>query len=191
MDVELKGISKSFGEKRVLADVSALFPCGEISCIMAPSGVGKTTLLRILMGLEQPDSGAIIGLEHQKISVVFQEDRLLSHMNPVDNIRLVAPHLKESEVVLELEKVGLLDCITQPIAELSGGMKRRVALLRGLLAEYDILLLDEPFRGLDAQRKEEVLVYLKAKTKDKTVLLVTHDMEEAELLEVNTFLYLQ
>ncbi len=190
MNIELQNLSKAYGENQVLQNISAVFPTGELSCIMAPSGVGKTTLLRILMGLEREFSGEISGLSGQKISVVFQEDRLLPHMTPVENIRLVAPHCKVEDVVLEMGEVGLLGCENQPVAELSGGMKRRVALLRGILAEHDILLLDEPFRGLDAQRKEEVLQYLKRKIKGKTVLLVTHDKTEAEVLEAGTYLYL-
>lgn len=190
MNIELQHLSKAFGTKQIFQDISAVFPSGQVSCIMAPSGVGKTTLLRILMGLETADSGEILGLSQKKISVVFQEDRLLEHMTPVENIRLLAPHMKEEDVLLELEEVGLLDCAAQPIKELSGGMKRRVALLRGILAKHDVLLLDEPFRGLDPERKEEVMLYLKKKTKDKTVLLVTHDKIEAEVLGAEVYLYL-
>lgn len=190
MNIELHNLSKSFGKNQVLQSVSAVFPTGETSCIMAASGVGKTTLLRILMGLEVADAGKIAGLAEQKISVVFQEDRLLEHMTAVENIRLVSPHLTKDEIVLEMEAVGLFGCENQPVAEFSGGMKRRVALLRGLLAKHDVLLLDEPFRGLDAQRKEEVLAYLKTKTKGKTVILVTHDKVEAEVLEAKEYLYL-
>ncbi|MDE7183242.1 MAG: ATP-binding cassette domain-containing protein [Lachnospiraceae bacterium] len=172
-------VSKSFGSKKVLQNLSLTIEIGKISCIMAPSGAGKTTLLRILMGLEDTDDGWITGLEGKRLSAVFQEERLCEYMTAMDNIRLVSPQLDAGEVVREMDRLGLGDCAAQPVSQLSGGMRRRVSILRALLADYDILCLDEPFKGLDDACKKLVLAYVKQKAAGKTVLLVTHDEKEA------------
>ena len=172
-------VSKSFGGKKVFENLSLTISGGEMNCIMAPSGAGKTTLLRILMGLEEADSGWITGLEGKRFSAVFQEERLCEYMTAVDNIRLVTPGLDAGIVMQEMDRLGLGDCFAQPVSQLSGGMRRRVSILRALLAEYDILCLDEPFKGLDDARKEQVLAYVKQKAAGKTVLFVTHDEQEA------------
>ena len=143
-DIVMHALCKSFGEKSVLRDVSGTLAAGCITGLMAPSGAGKTTLLRILMGLEQADSGRIDGLDGLRLSAVFQEDRLCDQLDGVSNLRLVTPSLSRAEARNALEAVGLADCIGQPTRELSGGQRRRVAILRGLLADYDLLILDEP-----------------------------------------------
>ncbi len=181
-EVRWLDICKSYQGKRVLDHVSALLPSGRVSCLMAPSGSGKTTLLRILLGLERPDQGQVIGLENQKISAVFQEDRLCGYLSPEENIRLVNPQLAPAVVSLALESVGLGHCQRQPCRELSGGMARRVALLRALMFPHQVLFLDEPFKGLDADTKNMVMAYTATHCKDKTVLLVTHDSTEAQAL---------
>ena len=147
--IVLDKISKSFHGKDVLKNFSAVFPMGKTTCIMAPSGAGKTTLLHILMGLERQDSGQIHGLHTLRKSAVFQEDRLCDALTPVSNIRLVTPSLDEEQVLSAMQAVGLRGCEKQPCRELSGGMRRRVALLRALMANYDILFLDAAFKELD------------------------------------------
>jgi ABC-type nitrate/sulfonate/bicarbonate transport system, ATPase component len=174
----VKDISKSFGNKTVFYHLNLTINSGEIRCIMAPSGAGKTTLLRILMGLEDIDSGSISGQKGKRFSAVFQEERLCEYMTAIENIRLVTPCLSVKTVWQELDRLGLKDCANQIVSELSGGMRRRVSILRALLAEYDILCLDEPFKGLDNTCKEQVLKYVKQRTTGKTVLFVTHDEEE-------------
>lgn len=175
----LSNVSKSFGHKKVFQQLNLTINSGEISCIMAPSGAGKTTLLRIIMGLEKMDSGCITGQKGKRFSAVFQEERLCEYLTAIENIRLVTPRLAVETVMQEMDKLGLNDCFWQTVSELSGGMRRRVSILRALLAEYDILCLDEPFQGLDDMRKEQVLMYVKQKTIGKTVLFVTHDEREA------------
>ncbi|MDO4733389.1 MAG: ATP-binding cassette domain-containing protein [Bacillota bacterium] len=179
-EIRISGICKSFEGKQVLRDFSARLPLGKVSCLMAASGAGKTTLLRILMGLEQADQGQLHGLEGLKKSAVFQEDRLCEYLSPVGNIRLVSPKLRKEDVLSAMEAVGLRDCAAQPCSELSGGMRRRVALLRALLAEYDILFLDEPFKGLDAETKTLVIRDTRERCEGRTVLLVSHEPKEAE-----------
>lgn len=176
-------VSKSFGNKKVLQNLSLTIDTGRISCIMAPSGAGKTTLLRILMGLEDADNGWITGLEGKRFSAVFQEERLCEYMTAADNIRLVTPRLDAAKIVQEMDRLGLEGCAAQPVSQLSGGMRRRVSILRALLAEYDILCLDEPFKGLDDTCKEQALSYVKQKAAGKTVLFVTHDEKEALSLD--------
>ncbi len=182
MDIVLKNLCKSYGDHIVLNQFSAILPEGQVTAVMAPSGRGKTTLLRILMGLEQADSGSISGLSGKKISAVFQEDRLCKNLSPVSNIRLVAPELKKTEIIAAMKQVGLTGCFSQPVRELSGGMKRRVAILRALLADYDVLFLDEPFKGLDAETRQLVIADTRQKSAGKTVILITHEEEDASLM---------
>ena len=181
MAVELKNISKAYGEKQVLSGFSRLFQEGETTCIMGASGCGKTTLLRLLLGLEIPDSGEILGMEGRKKSAIFQEDRLVDSISASANLRLVSPALSRSQAEQLLTDVGLGDSLHQPVRELSGGMKRRVAILRALAADCDILLADEPFVGLDDATKQQTMELFRQCTQGKTVLLVTHEEREAEV----------
>lgn len=179
MDIRLINVCKSYGEKRVLHDFQFTFPEGKTTCMMGPSGCGKTTLLRLLMGLEAPDSGEILGMENRKLSAVFQEDRLCENLGAVSNLRLVNPNLSRQEAEQALGRLGLSGVPRQPVREFSGGMKRRTAILRALCADYDLLLADEPFQGLDAAAKLQAMEYFKASAAGKTVILVTHDEQEA------------
>ena len=187
-------LSKSYGENKVFSDFSAVFERGKTTCIMAPSGAGKTTLLRILTGLETADSGRIEGMDGLKKSMVFQEDRLCENLSVSANIRLVRQkktwgrdQKEKKEIQEALESVGLAGNGDQQVRELSGGMKRRVALLRALYSDWDILFLDEPFKGLDEETKTQVMCYTKEKCRGKTVIFVTHERSEAE--EMGDILY--
>lgn len=181
-NIYVKNLSKSYDGKPVFENLNMTIHGGGITCIMAPSGAGKTTLLRILMGVEEADSGSVQGLENRRLSAVFQEERLCENMTAQDNIRLVTPALGSQAVVQEMTRLGLGDCCHQPVSGLSGGMRRRVSILRALLAEYDVLFLDEPLKGLDDVRKEQVMAYVREKTVGKTVIFVTHDRAEAAVL---------
>lgn len=187
-------LSKSYGENKVFSDFSAVFERGKTTCIMAPSGAGKTTLLRILTGLETADAGRIEGMDGLKKSMVFQEDRLCENLSVSANIRLVRQkktwgrdQKEKKEIQEALESVGLAGNGDQQVRELSGGMKRRVALLRALYSDWDILFLDEPFKGLDEETKTQVMCYTKEKCRGKTVIFVTHERSEAE--EMGDILY--
>lgn len=180
MDIEIRNLSKSYNGKKVLDNVSCRFKEGSITLVMAPSGQGKTTLLRILMGLEEADSGEIDGLDGRKMGAVFQEDRLCRNLSPVSNIRLVCrKNITKTEIIEAMDAVGIAGCASQPVRELSGGMCRRVAILRALLSDSSILLMDEPFKGLDRETKLIVMDYTKSKCNGRTVILVTHDEAEA------------
>ncbi|MED9966583.1 MAG: ATP-binding cassette domain-containing protein [Blautia sp.] len=184
MDIAVKKISKSYGEEQVLKDFSCDFPEGKLTCIMGRSGGGKTTLIKLLMGLEKPTEGSIEGLLGKKLSAVFQEDRLCENLSAAANIRLVCrSHVSDEELKSAFQRVCLDEVWRKPVRELSGGMRRRVAILRALFAEYDCLILDEPLKGLDEETKQKTAAYILEKTQGKTVLAVTHEEEEAELLK--------
>ena len=182
MALIINHLSKSFGEHIVLKDFNADIPTGQVTLLTAPSGKGKTTLLRILMGLETADSGEFSDFSGLKQSAVFQEDRLCENLSALSNIKLASPQLQNQIIEEALSNVGLKEYAHCPISEFSGGMKRRVAILRALLADYDILFLDEPFKGLDAETKALVMSDVKQRSQGKTVILVTHDTTEAEIL---------
>lgn len=191
MDIVISNLSKKFGEKKVIADFSIRIKEGSVLSIMAPSGGGKTTLLRILAGLETADKGRIEGLENRKISMVFQEDRLCSNLSAVSNIRFVCgKKIMESKIYNELEEAGLKGNEKYPVRELSGGMRRRIAIVRALTVPCDVLILDEPFTGLDMENKKRMADYIIKRSEGKTVILVTHDKEEAEAMGGN-ILYLK
>lgn len=137
---------------------------------MGKSGIGKSTLLSILMGLEKADEGTVSGMEHQKISAIFQENRLFENLDAVTNIHITTGKTKE-EITGFLKKMELDDIAGKPVSEYSGGMKRRVAIARALLAEYDILIMDEPLQGLDAETKEKVATVIKTQTAGKQFFL--------------------
>lgn len=182
-DVSVTDLKKSFGDKRVFDGYFLRIPRGEVTCVSEPSGWGKTTLLRILIGAERADGGAVTGLEQRKKSVAFQEDRLCEHLSAVTNIRLAVPRASRAEVLDAMTEVGLAaELADRPVRTLSGGQKRRVAILRALLADYDFLALDEPFRSLDDATREQVIACARRRIAGRTVLLVTHDPHEAELL---------
>lgn len=180
--ISIENLCKSFEDKVVLDNFSCNIPLGETSFVMGPSGSGKTTLLMILMGLIPYDSGTVSGLEGKRFSAVFQEDRLCENLSAINNIRLVNKDLTREDAVSMLNAIGLGGELKKPVREFSGGMKQRVSLLRALAADYDILFMDEPFHGLDIETKQAVINYFKEKTLGKTVIIVTHDINEQEML---------
>lgn len=179
--IVIEHLSKKYGEKKVLEDLNLVLEAGKTYTMAGPSGCGKTTFLRILMGLEKADSGTITGVP-AKISAVFQEDRLSESFSALDNVMLVMNSENKKETAAELlHALGLTDNLTKPVKTFSGGMKRRVALARALAADYDLLILDEPFTGLDAQNRELAIKVIEEYTKNKTVLLVSHDIIDSDM----------
>jgi len=180
MEIRINAVSKAYGEKRVLSGLSLAFPEGCVSCILGPSGCGKTTLLRLIAGLETPDAGAISGTGYKKISAVFQEDRLIENLSAEKNIMLTAKKgfAREDARHLLLE-LGLAENAHEPVASFSGGMKRRVAIARALAAEFDLLLLDEPFSGLDSHTRSLAAEAILRRAEGRTIICVTHDAADA------------
>lgn len=181
--IQLKNLEKSYGNTKVLTNYSIELQENKITCLMGPSGVGKTTLLQILLGLIKADKGYIIGLDGKRVSAVFQENRLIEGIDAIHNIKLVCEkQVTVDRIEKELIQVGLTEYKNKPVVKLSGGMQRRVAIVRALLANSDLVVMDEPFKGLDENLKKQVIQYVINKTIGKTVLIVTHDKEEVELL---------
>lgn len=181
--IKIDELNKSFGDTAVFKEFSAEFEDGSVTCIMGSSGIGKTTLLRILMGLEDYDDGHITGLENKTMAAVFQEDRLCENLTVSANIRMTGGKdekgISEQEVVKYLEIIGMKDMAGKQVSELSGGMKRRVAILRAVLADRDIVFFDEPLKGLDPETEKKVMETIVPLLSGKTVLWVTHREDEA------------
>lgn len=183
MAIALRKVSFSYGDRPVLDKVSLRFPEKGVLCLFGASGCGKTTILRLLAGLEQPDSGSLEGLEEKSAAVVFQENRLLPWLSVRDN---VAAPLRGSDAARRadaaLEAVGLGGEGDKRPSQLSGGMKRRAAIARALAAKADFLLLDEPFTGLNEELWKPIAGILRESYADRLIVLVTHNPAEAEAM---------
>ncbi|MBO4861109.1 MAG: ABC transporter ATP-binding protein [Clostridia bacterium] len=177
-----KDIYKSYGEKEVLRGFSHAFEPGSVTAVTGPSGCGKTTLVSIVAGLVIPDSGSVENAP-QNISAVFQEDRLIDGHDVRANIRFACGNIAPERVAETLDALGLEDEYRTDVSSLSGGMRRRVAIARALLAPYDLLILDEPFKGLDETLKAKVASYVACCAKGKTVIFITHDISELDFFE--------
>lgn len=182
-------------EPTVLKDLSLTIPAGSHLSLMGPSGKGKTTLIRIISGLQQPDSGTVrrhmADGSEGRVSFLFQEDRLLADLSAYANIRFVlhrggnaaAAGISETDLINSLLAALLLtpEDAEKPVRELSGGMQRRVAIARTLAYGGNLILLDEPFKGLDEVTRDAVIRFVRDYTQNRTVLMVTHEKAEAEL----------
>ena len=180
MDLVISHVYKDFGRGPVLRDVSLTVRQGETVCLMGPSGLGKTTLLRCVAGLERPESGSVTGVP-ERLGYVFQEDRLCGVFSAVANVRLATGRTLP-EILRHLEELGLAGSARRPGSQLSGGMRRRVAIARAVCAGPQLLLLDEAFKGLDDQCRRDTVAYIRRHTPGASLLCVTHDPEEAALL---------
>ena len=189
MKIVLEDVSKSYGEKRVLSHFSCTIPQGSSCAVMAPSGRGKTTLLRLILGLEKPDRGTITGVPLEK-SVLFQEDRLFPHLSPEKNLSMAVSGCSREEALALLRELKLEDCIGIPVCRLSGGQARRVALARALLASGELLALDEPFTGLDEESRLRAAEVIRRYHHGRTLILITHREEDLPLLEVTERIHL-
>lgn len=176
--MRLNHVTKTYGSQTVLADFSLSVAAGERICLLGPSGIGKTTVLRLLMGLEKPDAGEAAGIDGIRFSAVFQENRLLPWYTAKQNLRLFAGR----DADLWLERVGLSDAADKLPDALSGGMKRRLALARALAQPFDALLLDEPLNGLDAGTADRMAGLIDRAAEGKTLVIVTHEEALAEKL---------
>lgn len=173
-EIKVNSLCKAYGGKAVLRGVTFSAGAG-VTRIAGASGVGKTTLLRILIGLEAPDGGEIVA-PALRWAAVFQENRLLEGLDAEGNLRFALGADYDGERAQKLlAELGLGDVGGKPVREYSGGMKRRLALARALLARCDALALDEPFTGMDVDNRAAALACILRESTDKIVLLATHD----------------
>lgn len=173
-EIRVQNLCKTYGDHVVLHNLSFTAGVG-VTRILGRSGAGKTTLLRILLGLDQPDSGSLFGT-NCRWAAVFQEDRLLGHLDAEDNLRFALGSAYNAAAAKTLlGELGLADVGSKLICEYSGGMKRRLALARALLAPSDALILDEPFTGLDEENRSIALRCILHAAQTKPVLLASHE----------------
>ncbi len=177
--IEIKNLSLAYGSERVIEDFSLCLEKGERIVLMGPSGCGKSSLLSAVAGLLSPEKGSI--KTEGRISFVFQEPRLLPWLSAIENINVVLSDSASSlaEAQRWLEAVGLGSDGDKVPAELSGGMQQRLSIARALAYDGEILLLDEPLKGMDAETKTLVWEKLLAAAEGKTSILITHDEDEA------------
>ena len=177
--LEICGLTKRFGEKTLFEDLDLTL--AEPAILWAPSGWGKTTLLRVLMGLEVPDSGTVQGVG--RVGAVFQEDRLCPQLTAVQNVELVLPEGKtqyKTQIVSDFQRFGYDEqALALSARRLSGGQKRRVAIAGVLAMNPEVLMLDEPTRGIDVGAKYEIYqLIIDLANKGKVVLMVSSEMPE-------------
>lgn len=173
--IECRELAKSFDDQLVFSHLNMHIEEGECICLMAPSGSGKTTLLRILLGLESYDSGTLINPHTSSMAVVFQEDRLCDALSAVDNVALVCkPGVSRRSLRAMLCEVLPNEVLDKQVAYLSGGQRRRVALVRAFACDAHLLVLDEPFSGLDSETRSEVAQFMLRHQNNATLLVSTH-----------------
>ena len=181
MTLHIEGLTKRFGSHTLFEGLTLTVKAPAV--LWAPSGWGKTTLLRILMGLERPDAGRAAGAG--RVAAVFQEDRLCPQLSAVENVLLVLPdgRARRAAVEADFALLGMTgEALTLPAARLSGGQKRRAALLRAVWAKADTRLFDEPFTGLDPEAVLRAVALLNARCAGAPALLATHDRAAIEAL---------
>ena len=237
MAICLEHISKAYGGRKVLNDFNARLERGGVYCLMGASGIGKTTLLRILMGLEQPDLGQVVRREETpdktvwqsvkedqqdaqgskrhmgrekstvrkngrckekskaavQIGAVFQEDRLFEFADAWKNVELVCERGSTASPMLRelLSELLEKEAWHRPVCELSGGMRRRVSIARALASPSELLVMDEPFAGLDEETKKSAVQTILKYREGRTLLVVTHQEEDAALLKAEQIFWIR
>ena len=176
--LELVGCTVGYGDKAVLQDISAVFKSGKVYAITGESGIGKTTLLKVLCGLKKADAGKVRGKEMVK-ACVFQENRLFEDYTAAENVYATGRCSKDIQAVEEaLKELLPEDALDKPVKEYSGGMKRRVEIARAILSESPVILMDEPFTGLDDKTKDSTIGFIDKNRKNRTILLTTHCLSD-------------
>lgn len=205
--LEIKNMSKSYGDQLVLKNINATVEKGDVIAIIGGSGSGKSTLLRCIDRLCDVSSGEIlfngeniknISFYHQKVGMVFQQFNLFNHLSVLDNLMLAPVKLKvmgegsaKRKAIMLLEKIGLKDKALSYPSSLSGGQKQRVAIIRTLMMDPDIILFDEPTSALDPEMIGEVLDLIKmVASENKTMIIVSHEMSFVKSI-ANRILFLE
>ncbi len=188
MDIIVSDIKKSYGGNVILDGVTHTFKMGSVTCIMGQSGAGKTTFANILMGIEKADSGSVT--DNIRYSVVFQENRLVEEITSFANIAMVLDkHICKTEIkkLVADNFCEMIDreSIYKKTEKLSGGMKRRVAIIRAMLADSDAVILDEPFTGLDEKNRIKCIEYIKKLLNGRTLIVITHNEDDCKRFEAD------
>lgn len=183
--LSIENLFHAFENHELFHDFSFHLKPGQWTSLLGASGVGKSTLLRFILGLAQPQAGTITMPSHQRIAYMPQQEALFPWLSVLDNVQLAA-HLKGQKSASSreraealLEAVGLKPHLKQPVYSLSGGQKQRLALARTLMQDADIVLMDEPFSAVDAITRVHVQQLAQQLLRHHTVLLITHDLQEA------------
>lgn len=191
MPLEIKGLGKKYDKHIIFRDFDITFKDNVINCILGASGCGKTTLLNIISGLDKYEQGEILGVENTTFSYIFQEPRLLNWYTVEENMWYVMGGMDRDAALLRISRyldvTGLTKFKTYYPGQLSGGMKQRLSIARAFAYPGKVLLMDEPFKGLDIRLKRELTdEFIKLWKEDKrTVLFVTHEPEEALMMADN------
>lgn len=181
MNYGLEDVCLRRGDTQVLTHYTLRLPSQGVLCLLGPSGCGKTTVLHLLCGLLTPDSGRVYAPAQGRLGVVFQEDRLLPWLSVLDNAALPPACIGRERALDLLGELELGERAGQLAATLSGGQRRRVVLTRALAMHSELLLLDEPFKGLDPALREKACAMVAQAARQVPCLLVTHDAEDARL----------
>lgn len=180
--IKISNLNKRYDAKIIYENFNMQIEKGKITVILGESGSGKTTLLNVLAGLTDYD-GKVLGIE-EKPSIVFQADRILKNLTVKENVKLVNPTLTDEQIIEGLKGLGIEEYVNAYPKSLSGGISRRVALLRGFAFKSSVMLMDEPLSSLDLAWKITIINDLKERQKKskQTIVVVTHDIKEAVLL---------
>ena len=187
--IECSNLYLSFEGRVILNKVSFSLPDAGIFALMGSSGIGKSSLLKILSGLLAPDSGTIRGLDNLRVGILFQEDRLLPWHTALKNVMLAMEHPSQEEARILLDALEIGDSADAYPAVLSGGMKRRAALARAIAFSPDVLLLDEPFTGIDEQIKGRISPFIQKSA--PLIIFSTHNLQDAGMMGAMNILTLR
>lgn len=180
--LKIEKLIARYEKSTVIDGISFVFEDGKKYAITGPSGIGKTTLINILSGLKEQDGGTV-ETSYERPSYIFQDARLFPWLTALENVELVCKDKKKGTELLH-RLIDDKDIEKKYPSELSGGMKQRVAIARALSFDGDIVFMDEPFRGLDTDMRRDVRKLVFDILKDKTVVMITHDLEDAEFCDV-------